>query len=464
MKIATRSLSLRLCFLLLSCVTVLIYTDDGPATRLKSTPDQLSTSLEERVAPVAVEEEAELLSRVVSYLEPSYLSVISSTSASNEKVATASKLLQDVRLDKVSEGIFNSQEFQKWSELIAKTFPDEPHEGAGIMLITLAKVDKDKLLRSILTTKIENSELTFGVRFKDAMIDYIAIAKDTDDLANDLEKALLDLTSSLLKKEPDSLIAKRLNGEALISRSIKNKKNLVDMFQDKSVRTWYSSIYEKGWNRASIVLNLRLNQQKITNKQIGEAIDKGADSFTIKALDGVVLRRLSLLLDHYKLDNVTPVKLIIKSWFQQALALNADINLVKHKLQDAFSVKQILSFCTSTELHEKDLIAPAKKMLDTITDEWDPKEVSDSDVLDILELTRFFLSDPLARLWVVVMYNRHKDASGSKMAEILFPRFSNDISTLIAAGENSILSDINSLSTNLKKMVIEKTVSPSLSH
>ncbi|CEG47542.1 uncharacterized protein PHALS_04410 [Plasmopara halstedii] len=103
-------------------------------------------------------------------------------------------------------------------------------------------------------------------------------------------------------------------------------------------------------------------------------------------------------------------------------------------------------------------------MLDTITDEWDPKEVSDSDVLDILELTRFFLSDPLARLWVVVMYNRHKDASGSKMAEILFPRFSNDISTLIAAGENSILSDINSLSTNLKKMVIEKTVSPSLSH
>ncbi|KAL8013061.1 hypothetical protein Plhal710r2_c040g0138991 [Plasmopara halstedii] len=457
MKIATRSLSLRLCFLLLSCVTVLIYTDDGPATRLKSTPDQLSTSLEERVAPVAVEEEAELLSRVVSYLEPSYLSVISSTSASNEKVATASKLLQDVRLDKVSEGIFNSQEFQKWSELIAKTFPDEPHEGAGIMLITLAKVDKDKLLNSIPTTKIENSELTFGVRFKDAMIDYIAIAKDTDDLANDLENALLGLTRSLLKKEPDSLIAQRLNGEVHISRIIKNKKNLVE-------RTWYSSIYEKGWNRASIVLNLRLNQQKITNKQIGEAIDKGADSFTIKALDGVVLRRLSLLLDHYKLDNVTPVKLIIKSWFQQALALNADINLVKHKLQDAFSVKQILSFCTSTELHEKDLIAPAKKMLDTITDEWDPKEVSDSDVLDILELTRFFLSDPLARLWVVVMYNRHKDASGSKMAEILFPRFSNDISTLIAAGENSILSDINSLSTNLKKMVIEKTVSPSLSH
>ncbi|KAL8013056.1 hypothetical protein Plhal710r2_c040g0138941 [Plasmopara halstedii] len=132
--------------------------------------------------------------------------IISFTSASDEQVATAFKLLQDAGLDKVSEGIFNSQEFQKWSELIAKTFPDEPHEGAGIMLITLAKVDKDKLVNSIRTTNFENSEFTFGVRFKDALIDYIAIAKDTDDLANDLQIALLDLTISLLRKDIESSI------------------------------------------------------------------------------------------------------------------------------------------------------------------------------------------------------------------------------------------------------------------
>ncbi|KAL7681578.1 hypothetical protein Plhal304r1_c056g0142271 [Plasmopara halstedii] len=40
---------------------------------LLSTSDQLSTSLEERVAPVAVEDDAGMLSRFVTYFKPSFL-------------------------------------------------------------------------------------------------------------------------------------------------------------------------------------------------------------------------------------------------------------------------------------------------------------------------------------------------------------------------------------------------------
>ncbi|KAL7996356.1 hypothetical protein Plhal703r1_c39g0136251 [Plasmopara halstedii] len=169
------------------------------------------------------------------------------------------------------------------------------------MLTTLAKADKNKLLNSIPTTKIENGEFTFGVHFKYAMIDYIAIAKDTDDLANDLENALLGLTRSLLMEEPDSLIAQRLNGEVQISRIVKNKKNLIDVFQEDSVRSWVSFHRPKGKDEdpAFPMLDHKFNQQGITNVQIGEAITNNLDLLTSKALNGVALSILSSLLDNH---------------------------------------------------------------------------------------------------------------------------------------------------------------------
>ncbi|KAL7681501.1 hypothetical protein Plhal304r1_c056g0141451 [Plasmopara halstedii] len=337
--------------------------------------------------------------------------IISFTSASDEQVATASKLLQDAGLDKVSEGIFNSQEFQKWSELIAKTFPDEPHEGAGIMLITLAKVDKDKLLNSIPTTKIENSELTFGVRFKDALIDYIATAKDTDDLANDLESALLGLTNSLLKKDRNSLIAQRLNGEVSISRIIKNKKNLVDVFQEDSVRRWVSSLSKKGDKEfASIMLDHKFNQQGITNEQIGDAISKSPDFLTEKALNGVALCRLSSLLDNHKLNSVTQTDELLKTWFQEAMVLNVYYEDALPKLKSVFSDIQIISFCVPHALQNGVFQKPANVILNVFIRSW--KETDDLGVLKALNLPRFSFDDTMSRFWIKVMETRYNEEKG----------------------------------------------------
>ncbi|KAL7681506.1 hypothetical protein Plhal304r1_c056g0141521 [Plasmopara halstedii] len=655
--IATRSVSLRLCFLLLSCVTVLIYSEISQSEAmmmsdeqrynraLTSTPDQLSTSLEERGAPVAVEEEAGILSRFVSYFKPSYLwkklasswimrffmphiylrhssdipaagnklfkkaradeatdlfnsaqfqtwskyftaafpdnpkvaadnmvltlvqyhvdkfvQSIPKTNFADDKLAfgapfeaalieyivnakknpetkvvayqleeslkslikrlnaddmsksigerletgirgdgisnskenlvnvvkvqpvqklssqeevigkpvillspildkqesTAYNLLKKVGLDEVEMDIFNSEKFKQWSEDVAYHFPFDEDEGAGIMLKTLAKLDMVKLLTSISTAKVENGEVPFGNHFKDALIDYIAVAKDTDDFADNLEKALLDLATNLMSGN-NRIIGQILEGEVLISRIIKNKKNLVDVFQENNVRTWYSSVFVNGQERASVVLNLRLSQQGITDKQIGEAISKDLDKFTMDAMGGVVLRRLSLLLDNHKMDSVTSINTFLETWFQQALVLNADADLVLPKLRDAFSDNEILSFCTSPELYGDDLKAFVQKMLNVFIHEYD--NLSDVDVLNGFDLTSFTLEDPEVRFWMLIMKDRHKEAAGSEMAGIIFPLFSNDISTLIAAGQSNGNSDITSLSKSLKLMLEKSQIS-----
>ncbi|CEG49092.1 uncharacterized protein PHALS_06878 [Plasmopara halstedii] len=51
------------------------------------------------------------------------------------------------------------------------------------------------------------------------------------------------------------------------------------------------------------------------------------------------------------------------------------------------------------------------------------------------------------------MKDRHKEAASSELADILFPGFSNNISTLIAAGQSNANSVIKSLLENLKLML-----------
>ncbi|KAL7681531.1 hypothetical protein Plhal304r1_c056g0141771 [Plasmopara halstedii] len=112
----------------------------------------------------------------------------------------AAYLLKEAGLDKVVKDIFNSKQFKVWSEQMKTHFPSKEDGGASIMLTTLAKLDREKVLDSIPTTKVVNDELAFGRNFRAALMDYIALAKDTEDpphFAQKLQESLLALIKQL---------------------------------------------------------------------------------------------------------------------------------------------------------------------------------------------------------------------------------------------------------------------------
>ncbi|CEG44974.1 uncharacterized protein PHALS_01297 [Plasmopara halstedii] len=210
-----------------------------------STSDQLSLSLEERSAPVAVEEDAGMLSRFISYFKPSYLWKKLASSwimrfaklhiylrhASEIDVA-GNKLFKQVHADKVPE-LFSSREFQKWSKYFADAFPDDPNMCAQYMVLTLAKHQKTKLVSSIPSTKVVDGKLAFGDFFKVALIDYIAKARSdakSKPLADDLEKSLLIFSKTLTLNEDSKSIGEQLGREIGISNR-KEKLSDVDIPQ-----------------------------------------------------------------------------------------------------------------------------------------------------------------------------------------------------------------------------------------
>ncbi|KAL7993921.1 hypothetical protein Plhal703r1_c59g0164121 [Plasmopara halstedii] len=128
--------------------------------------------------------------------------VISFTPAPDVHVAAALELLRNVGLDKVEKDIFSSNEFMLWSKQIAEKYRAEPREGVRVMWTTLAKHDLEKLKKSISDTEVVDGKLAFGDRFKDSLIDYIAIAEDVEDLqsfAIHLEDSLFSLCRKLVK-------------------------------------------------------------------------------------------------------------------------------------------------------------------------------------------------------------------------------------------------------------------------
>ncbi|KAL7694642.1 hypothetical protein Plhal304r1_c001g0002351 [Plasmopara halstedii] len=258
--ITERSISRRLYFLLLSCVAVSIYSEVAQlkammmsneqtiAQRhdraLTSTPDQMSTSVEERVAPVAVEEEAGMLSRFVSYFKPSNLWKKLASSwimsffmphiylrHSSDIESAGNKLFIKVHAYKVKD-LFNSHEFQKWSKYFTDAFPDNPKEAAGYMVSILATKHEVQLVESIPKTKVVDGKLAFGDLFEVALINYLVIAKGNEKselFADRLEESLLKLIGKLKADDSSRLISERLESRVRGAGISKNKERLVNV-------------------------------------------------------------------------------------------------------------------------------------------------------------------------------------------------------------------------------------------
>ncbi|KAL7996781.1 hypothetical protein Plhal703r1_c37g0133561 [Plasmopara halstedii] len=706
--IAERSISRRLCFLLLSCVAVSIYSEIAQleammmsneqtiAQRhdraLLSTPDQMSTSLEERVAPVAVEEEAGMLSRFVSYFKPSNLWKKLASSwimrffkphiylrYSSDRLAAGNKLFIKVHADKAKD-LFSSDEFRKWSKYFTAAFPDNPKDAAGLMVSTMAEHQQDlliesisntkvvgdklafgdlfgaalieygvkaqdnakseafvddlkkslralsdrlqkdesskligvqlqeqidrafgnevklvnadnvqpvhklsllqemtaeaklvnadnvqsvhklsspqgmiseeklvnaddvqpvlklssqqemtdeeklvnadnvqpvhklssqqkviskpvnsvtstlneqekiafnllaasgldkvetytfnsvnfkKLLASISTTKVVDGKLAFGDNFRAAMMDYIAIAKDTDDLkgfAEELEKSLLALINQLHGDKSADI----LKGELLVSSMNKNNKNLVDLFKESSVQTWYLDKSQKDKEEAFSVLDRRLKMQGITSKQIGEAFSHDPDILTSKqigeavsqdpdiptgnAMDDLVHYKLSILLKNWKSERVTSDESFLDTWFQEAFILNAVPERALAILRGSFKDPQILRSCVHSISYGGALETFARKIRSAVTNGW--KGQKDAKVLGSFELEKFSFKDPVVNVWISYMTNYEK--VGDKIAKIIFEPFRKDVPELIKAGKGNSYPPYRFISESLQEMM-----------
>ncbi|KAL7681517.1 hypothetical protein Plhal304r1_c056g0141631 [Plasmopara halstedii] len=273
--IAEHSMSRRLCFLLLSCVAVSIYSEVAQleammmsneqtiAQRhdraLTSTPDQMSTSLEERGAPVAVEEEAGMLSRFVSYFKPSnlwkklasswimrfFMPHIYLRHSSNIESA-GNKLFIKVHADKVKD-LFNSQEFQKWLKYFTDAFPDNPKNAASYMVSILASKHEVQLFESIPKTKVVDGRLVLG-------------DKKSELLADRLEESLLKLIKRLKADDSSKIIRERLEIGVRGDGISKNKERLVKVDNVRPVQKLSSQ--QKVINKPVISLTSGLNYKE----------------------------------------------------------------------------------------------------------------------------------------------------------------------------------------------------------
>ncbi|KAL7996800.1 hypothetical protein Plhal703r1_c37g0133751 [Plasmopara halstedii] len=162
---AGSNISHRLCFLLLSCVTLLTYSEisqtktkmvsyeRAKAQRheraLTSTVDQSSMLLEERGASVAVGEEAGLLSRIASHLnlENIWKKIASSgvmrffspriyLKNAPDKLEAVYKLYQKAGVDKVKTNLFKDSRYIRWSNYLHKAFPNDFKRVAQLRVAT----------------------------------------------------------------------------------------------------------------------------------------------------------------------------------------------------------------------------------------------------------------------------------------------------------------------------------------
>ncbi|KAL7683812.1 hypothetical protein Plhal304r1_c039g0116691 [Plasmopara halstedii] len=392
--------------------------------------------------------------------------VNSVTSTLNEQEKIASNLLAASGLDKVETYTFNSVNFVRWSKTMAIHFNSEEYDGAGIMLTTLAKLDKKKLLASISTTKVVDGKLAFGDNFRAAMMDYIAIAKDTDDLkgfAEELEKSLLALINQLHGDKSADI----LKGELLVSSMNKNNKNLVDLFKESSVQTWYLDKSQKDKEEAFSVLDRRLKMQGITSKQIGEAFSHDPDILTSKqigeavsqdpdiltgnAMDDLVHYKLSILLKNYKSERVTSDESFLDTWFQEAFILNAVPKRALAILRGSFKDPQILRSCVHSISYGGALETFSRKIKSAVTNGW--KGQKDAKVLGSFELEKFSFKDPVVNVWISYMTNCYEKVVGDKIAEIIFEPFRKDVPELIKAGKGNSYPPYRFISESLQEMM-----------
>ncbi|KAL7683816.1 hypothetical protein Plhal304r1_c039g0116731 [Plasmopara halstedii] len=375
--------------------------------------------------------------------------VNSVTSTLNEQEKIAFNLLAASGLDKVETYTFNSVNFVRWSKTMAIHFNSEEYDGAGIMLTTLAKLDKKKLLASISTTKVVDGKLAFGDNFRAAMMDYIAIAKDTDDL-----KLHGDKSADILK------------GELLVSSMNKNNKNLVDLFKESSVQTWYLDKSQKDKEEAFSVLDRRLKMQGITSKQIGEAFSHDPDILTSKqigeavsqdpdiltgnAMDDLVHYKLSILLKNYKSERVTSDESFLDTWFQEASILNAVPERALAILRGSFKDPQILRSCVHSISYGGALATFSRKIKSAITEKWNRENYAE--VLRSFELKSFSWDDPLVGILISYVVFKEEPAGHSLIANIINEVFPENVLDIIKAGENHVHPDFRTISDELKKI------------
>ncbi|KAL7996790.1 hypothetical protein Plhal703r1_c37g0133651 [Plasmopara halstedii] len=391
--------------------------------------------------------------------------VNSVTSTLNEQEKIAFNLLAASGLDKVETYTFNSVNFVRWSKTMAIHFNSEEYDGAGIMLTTLAKLDKKKLLASISTTKVVDGKLAFGDNFRAAMMDYIAIAKDTDDLkgfAEELEKSLLALINQLHGDKSADI----LKGELLVSSMNKNNKNLVDLFKESSVQTWYLDKSQKDKEEAFSVLDRRLKMQGITSKQIGEAFSHDPDILTSKqigeavsqdpdiltgnAMDDLVHYKLSILLKNYKSERVTSDESFLDTWFQEASILNAVPERALAILRGSFKDPQILRSCVHSISYGGALATFSRKIKSAITEKWNRENYAE--VLRSFELKSFSWDDPLVGILISYVVFKEEPAGHSLIANIINEVFPENVLDIIKAGENHVHPDFRTISDELKKI------------
>ncbi|KAL8013079.1 hypothetical protein Plhal710r2_c040g0139181 [Plasmopara halstedii] len=630
--IAERSISRRLCFLLLSCVAVSIYSEVAQleammmsneqtiAQRhdraLTSTPDQMSTSLEERGAPVAVEEEAGMLSRFVSYFKPSNLwkklasswimrffmphiylrhscqqatsflsncmltrrrtssavaagymvsilatkhevqlvnsipktevvndklafgdefeaalinylrgneksetfkdslktsllalsgrlqkdesseligvkmqeQIMSVSSGNEEKLVDAvnvqpvhklsslqevvsepvtlvtprlstqeeeaAYLLNEAGLDKVVKDIFNSKQFKVWSEQMKTHFPSKEDGGASIMLTTLAKLDREKVLDSIPTTKVVDDELAFGRNFRAALMDYIALAKDTEDpphFAQKLQESLLALIKQL-EGELNWSFGEILKGELLVSSIKKNKRNLVHVVEDRNVRIWYDTESNNDKERAISVLYRRLKLQGITNQQIGEAVHQDPLILNEQVMADLVHYQLSIMLKSRIEKDVILKDSYLITWFQEASVLNARANelliiLREAHVHDAYIVR----YCSDLAGHSDKSKELLRRVQAEVTNEW--SEMDDAEVLNNFMLRKFSFDDPVVQAWVLHVNSQKGEAASSFIADLVFKKFEDQVPEIIEAERGKRSSSNLRICNELQKLL-----------
>ncbi|CEG45680.1 uncharacterized protein PHALS_01963 [Plasmopara halstedii] len=330
------------------------------------------------------------------------------------------KLLKDVGLDKVETDIFNSNEFKQWSKQVAESFPSRRDLGAGLMLETLSKVDQEKLLASIPTASVVDGKFAFGDHFKDALMKYIAVSADVNDVggfAHNLEESLVGLINNL-KRGETSWIGEVLEGEFLFVQLNKNKKGLFDIFVHPSVKNWYAFLCSKGNEHALSVLDIRLKQQGITSKQIGEVIRNSPDDFTKDVINKLIVYKLQLLLKTLTLGKAASGEVLrFETWLREATTIGAEVTNVLPLLRSLFSDKQIILLCSSPDLHGDDLKAYAEIIENAIIVSWKPG--LSNELLATLGLDSFSLDDPMARCWMKYMTHQYRENANSEMAKVL---------------------------------------------
>ncbi|KAL7681523.1 hypothetical protein Plhal304r1_c056g0141691 [Plasmopara halstedii] len=351
----------------------------------------------------------------------------------------AAYLLNEAGLDKVVKDIFNSKQFKVWSEQMKTHFPSKEDE---------------KVLDSIPTTKVVDDELAFGRNFRAALMDYIALAKDTEDpphFAQKLQESLLALIKQL-EGELNWSFGEILKGELLVSSIKKNKRNLVHVVEDRNVRIWYDTESNNDKERAISVLYRRLKLQGITNQQIGEAVHQDPLILNEQVMADLVHYQLSIMLKSRIEKDVILKDSYLITWFQEASVLNARANelliiLREAHVHDAYIVR----YCSDLAGHSDKSKELLRRVQAEVTNEW--SEMDDAEVLNNFMLRKFSFDDPVVQAWVLHVNSQKGEAASSFIADLVFKKFEDQVPEIIEAERGKRSSSNLRICNELQKLL-----------